>query len=132
MKKKKTTAQLKKDLDKVFSQYIRLKYSKNGMCKCVTCGKVDHWKSIQNGHYISRQYLSLRYSEINCHPQCVGCNVFKGGNYTAYALFMLNTYGQETLEEMEREKQKITKDFPYESKLEYYKEQVALLDDSVL
>ena len=29
---------------------------------------------MQNGHFISRQYLSTRYDERNCRPQCWFCN----------------------------------------------------------
>lgn len=126
-KKPKSISKLKKELDTIFSQYIRLKSSNNGMCKCVTCGKVDNWKNMQNGHYVSRQHLAVRYDETNCNVQCMSCNVFKGGNYTSYALYMIKTYGKKKLEELERQKQVITKDFPYESKIEYYKEQVAKL-----
>jgi hypothetical protein len=78
--KSKTQAQLKKELDTVFSQFIRQKYAdKDGNVACFTCGKVMHWKQIQNGHFISRSYLATRFHEDNCRPQCVGCNVFGGG-----------------------------------------------------
>ena len=127
-KKKKTTSQLKKLLDAIFSQYIRLKSSDgNGYCVCVTCGKKDHWKNMQNGHYISRQHLAVRCDETNCHVQCVGCNVFRGGNYTSYALYMLDKYGEEKLQWLEQQKHVITKDYPYESKIEYYQEEVKQL-----
>ena len=126
--KKKTDAQLKKLLDKVFSEYIRLKYAdKNGMVKCVTCGAVKHWKEMQNGHYISRQHLAVRWDETNCHPQDASCNIFRGGNYTAYALYMLDKYGEEKLQWLEQQKHIITKYYPYNEKIEYYKEQVKQL-----
>lgn len=124
-KKRKTDAQLKKILDKVFSEYIRLRDAdKNGYCTCVTCGKKDHYKNMQNGHYMSRQYLATRFDETNCHVQCVGCNVFRGGNYTAYALYMLDKYGEEKLQWLEQQKHTITKYYPYEEKIEYYTKQV--------
>lgn len=127
--KKPTTSQLKKKLDKVFSEYIRRKDAKNEMAKCVTCGKIDHWENLQNGHYIPRGHLATRYREDNCHVQCVGCNVFKKGNYTAYSLYMLNKYGKEHLEELERQKHVITKYYPYEEKIEYYQDKLKELDD---
>lgn len=123
--KKKTDSQLKKMLDKVFSEYVRISNSdKNGYCICVTCGKKDHYKSMQNGHYISRQHLAVRYDETNCHVQCVGCNIFRGGNYTAYALYMLDNYGEEKLQWLEQQKHIITKYYPYEERIEYYKSKV--------
>ena len=49
--KKPTRSKLVKKLDTVFSQYIRLKDSKDGIGTCVTCGKQDHWKNLQAGHF---------------------------------------------------------------------------------
>lgn len=95
------TAWWRKDLaDRVFSQYIRIMNAdKNGMCKCVTCGEMFTRKEIQNGHYRSRADNKYRFSEINCHPQCVRCNVMLSGNYRNYCRYMIETYG----EKMERE-----------------------------
>lgn len=94
--KAKTRSYYVKQLDKVFSEYIRR--SKPPIC--VTCGKRDEWKNLQNGHYYSRGKLPTRWHEDNCHVQCVGCNVFKSGNYTEYALYMLQTYGEGKLREL--------------------------------
>ena len=77
--KKKSVSKLKKELDSVFSKYIRHKYSKNGLVACYTCGVVKPIKQMQNGHFQSRKHLSTRWSEDNCRPQDVGCNVFKYG-----------------------------------------------------
>lgn len=122
MKKPKTTSQLKKILDKTFSEYIRrTNADRNGDCICVTCDKKDHWKNMHAGHYLSRQYLSTRFDENNVFPQCPGCNIFKNGNYTAYALFMLDKYGEEKLQWLEQQKHVITKDYPYVEKIEEYK-----------
>lgn len=118
--KKKTTSQLKKKLDKIFSEYIRRKDAKNGIATCVTCGKKAHWKELQNGHYVSRSYLATRFDETNCHVQCCGCNIFKKGNMDSYALFMINKYGVKHLEELEKSKQIIIRYFPYEEKIEEY------------
>ena len=71
--KTKTQAQLKKELDRVFSLYIRAKYPK----VCYTCGKTD--TALQCGHFVSRQYLATRWDENNCRPQCAGCNIFGNG-----------------------------------------------------
>lgn len=120
--KKKTTSQLKKELDRLFSIYIRKKNAdENGIAQCVTCGTRKHWKELQNGHYESRSHLSLRFDETNCNVQCQVCNIWKGGNYTAYVLFMLNKYGKEHLEMLDRKKYEVTKYFPYEELIEKYK-----------
>ena len=78
--KKPTRSKIVKKLDVIFSQYIRLKYSDNqGMTECFTCGKRDHWKKLQCGHFQSRKNYSTRWSEDNCRVQCVSCNMFKSG-----------------------------------------------------
>ena len=89
-----------KRLDSVFSQYIRLKDAFMGDATCVTCGLSKPWKEMQAGHYESRGNFSTRWDEDNVHVQCVGCNVFKKGNYTVYARFMINKYGSAKLDEL--------------------------------
>lgn len=87
--KKKTTSQLKKELDKIFSLYIRYKYAKDGMVKCYTCSVVKPIKQIQNGHWIPRNNLATRFSEENCRPQCVGCNMFNKGRPDEFAVNLI-------------------------------------------
>ena len=79
---KKTVSKLKKELDKWFSLYIRLREANEyGMCQCFTCGIVRHYKEgMQNGHFQSRKHLATRFSEDgNCEVQCVKCNVYAWG-----------------------------------------------------
>ena len=121
--KKKTTSQLKKELDKVFSIYIRQKYEKNGQVQCYTCGKTFHWKEIQNGHFVSRTQLATRYDERNCKPQCVGCNIFGGGRIATFANY-LEREEEGIVARLYREAQKIVKDFPYQEKIDFYKEKI--------
>jgi hypothetical protein len=101
VKKKPTFKQLKKKLDAVFSQWIRLKDStSDGQAVCVSCQKVDSWKELQCGHYEPRQHLGTRWLEKNNHVQCYGCNVARKGNYPAYTRFMIRKYGVEVLDEL--------------------------------
>jgi hypothetical protein len=101
MKTKQDRKKLTKKLDEVYSQYIRLSYADDmGMVKCSTCPKTAHWKEMQNGHYETRGDRPTRWLDKNCHPQCVGCNVFKKGNYPAYSRFMISKYGVEVLDEL--------------------------------
>lgn len=95
-----TKKQAIKKLDIIFSKYIRLRYATNGIVTCVTCGKVDDYKRMQCGHYVSRGKFGTRWDEQNCHVQCVGCNVMKNGNYTEYARFMIRTYGVDILDKL--------------------------------
>lgn len=101
-KKTKSVSQLKKDADSEFSKYIRNKYADYaGYVTCVTCGVSKPIKEMQAGHYEKRSVNSLRFDERNVHPQCVGCNVFKKGNYPRYATFMVGRYGEGILEQLE-------------------------------
>lgn len=87
---------MKAQADKIFSLWIR---ERDGH-KCYTCGKQLNPKESQNGHYISRSYLALRYDERNCHCQGVECNVFKSGNLTVYAIKLMEQYGMDILKEL--------------------------------
>ena len=87
-KKKPSRSKLVKKLDAVFSQYIRLKDSVDGYATCFTCGKKDHWKKLQNGHFQSRKHYATRWDEQNCQVQCAGCNVFRYGEQFLFAKYL--------------------------------------------
>jgi hypothetical protein len=74
--------------DNIFSQYIRLRYSKNEISECVTCGKQDHWKKLQAGHFISRKHYATRWDEDNVQVQCSGCNVFRYGEQYLFSKYL--------------------------------------------
>lgn len=118
---------LKKELDKVFSEFIRLKsVDKYGRARCVTCNCVKNWKELQCGHFNKRSLSNTRYDEENNHVQCVGCNVFKNGNYPEYTKFLLDTIGEKKLLELikrGREIKRFTSKELYE-KIIYYREKV--------
>jgi len=118
VKKSKSLADWKKELDTIFSIYIRMR--DNGVC--ITCGSKTFWKYQQNGHYVSRAVLSLRWDEKNCNCQCPSCNVFKHGNMDEYALALQRKYGKNILNELHKEKYKVVKLTPqwYEDKIKYY------------
>ena len=108
--KKKTRGQIVKQLDEVFSKYIRVKYAdKFGNVECYTCGKVLRWDEMQNGHFITRGCYSQRWSELNCRPQCVGCNVFLNGNYIEYTRRMIDELGRDTVDRLVAQKQVVQK-----------------------
>lgn len=73
------------DADAIFSQYVRLKNAnKVGIVKCFTCPMEKHWTLMQNGHYIKRSHLRLRWDERNTRVQCPNCNEHLHGNMPAY------------------------------------------------
>ena len=126
----KTISKLKKELDKWFSLYIRLRESEEGLVQCFTCGKVSHYKSgMQNGHFQSRKHLATRWNETNCQVQCVGCNMFKAGEQYKFSINLDAKYGEGTSEYLEFTARTIMKvsRIDYEEKISYYKEVVEKL-----
>jgi 5-methylcytosine-specific restriction endonuclease McrA len=109
-------------LDNIFSQYIRLRYSKNEIATCVTCGKQDHWKKMQNGHFISRKHYATRWDEDNCQVQCSGCNVFRYGEQYLFSKYL----GADLSEELLMKSRKIQKfsDSELLDMIELYNEKV--------
>ena len=121
---KKTISKLKKELDKYFSLYIRLRDSHNGLVQCFTCGCVKPYnKGIQNGHFQSRRFLATRFNEENCAPQCVACNMFRAGEQYKFSLNLDAKYGEGKAEELELLARTIVKftRVDYEDKISYYK-----------
>lgn len=115
-KKEKTISQLKKLADKVFSEFIR----QRDEGKCYTCGTVMEWKRMQCGHYIPRNCLELRYSEVNCHCQCAGCNIFRKGNYTIYSIRLMEQYGDNILYKLDEVVKKYKADTLKQYKRDFY------------
>lgn len=132
---RKTTAELVKDLDKVFSHFIRLRDVKdhnlgNGYVSCCTCGYTSHWLKMQNGHYVGRQKHSVRWNEMNCNTQCKRCNKFEQGNLVVYRLFLIELYGKNEVEKLDLAKKMPDKkhsSFELLFKIAEYKEKVAKL-----
>tara|TARA_R110001606_G_scaffold282561_1_gene431162 strand:- start:209 stop:613 length:405 start_codon:yes stop_codon:yes gene_type:complete len=126
----KTISKLKKELDKWFSLFIRLRESEDGIVQCFTCSRISHYKSgMQNGHFQSRKHLSTRWDEENCQVQCVGCNMFKAGEQYKFSIALDSKYGEGKAEELEllaRTIMKVSR-IDYEEKISYYKDLVEKL-----
>jgi hypothetical protein len=124
----KTISKLKKELDTIFSLFIRLREATNeGLVQCFTCDKVNHYKSgMQNGHFQSRRHHSTRWNETNCQVQCVKCNLYEQGEQFKFGLALDSKYGEGSAEELEFLARTILKvsRIDYEEKISYYKELV--------
>tara|TARA_R110000822_G_scaffold186460_1_gene325481 strand:+ start:514 stop:924 length:411 start_codon:yes stop_codon:yes gene_type:complete len=126
----KTISKLKKELDKWFSLYIRLRNADdNGNNQCCTCGTIDNWKKLQCGHFVSRKHLATRFNEMNCFPQCVSCNIFKYGEQWKFGKFLDRNLGEGVSEELVILGHTIFKisRIDYEEKITYYKSLVEKL-----
>jgi len=109
MKKKLSRSKLVRKLDKAFSLYIRLKNSRKEIATCFTCGKRDHYKQLQNGHFMSRKYYSTRWDELNCQVQCAGCNVFRYGEQFIFGRNLDKKFGKGTADKLLRKSKKTVK-----------------------
>ena len=122
---KKTISKLKKELDKWFSLYIRLKDSDDfGMVKCYTSGRFYHYKQIHAGHFMSRRHLATRWCDQNVKPQSAADNLFGQGEQFKFGNQLDSEYGIGTAEELQikaRQSCKISRS-EYEEKISYYKE----------
>jgi hypothetical protein len=94
MRTSQTKALSKAKADRYFSIYIRLRDSKNGICKCITCGKSV--SEFDCGHMISRRFESTRFDEQNANGQCHKCNRFENGNQLAHAVAIDGKHGEGT------------------------------------
>lgn len=100
-RKPKTVAKLKQEAATLLQKLVRMKYADdNGICECVTCGKVDHYKYMDGGHFVSRSHNATLLVEENIHPQCKSCNNHKKGNIDSYSVFMIDTYGLDAMKEL--------------------------------
>ena len=109
----------------------RLEHSDdNGYCACVSCGKQDHYKNMDGGHFIPKgdsSYWALEHE--NVHPQCKGCNGFGMRYGTAsqqYTIFMQDMYGEDFVKHMLKTKKKTKKIYTPD-----YREMIKDLDDQI-
>lgn len=74
-------------LDKVFSLYIRMRDSREFQYKafrCISCGRYLPIDKADNGHYVSRANMSLRFDPRNCNAECTFCNRMSSDHLIGY------------------------------------------------
>lgn len=68
---------------------------------CISCNK---YIKLEAGHYIPiSKSQKLRYDLRNIHGQCGWCNRFLYGNYKEYRIGLINRYGIEFVESLEKD-----------------------------
>jgi len=121
---------LKEKLDRVFSQYIRLRDMIPGnVFQCISCGRIKPINQADCGHYINRQHMATRFSEVNCNAQCRSCNRFDEGNMSGYRAGLVRKYGETKvvmIESMKNDVRKYT-DFEYEALIRHYQKEIKKL-----
>jgi len=103
-----TVPKLKKKLDRLFSQFIKLRDGGQDYFKCISCQKTKPLNQFNAGHYWSRRYMSTRYDEKNVNGQCIHCNMFLSGNIQGYTTGLIKKYGSEILQLLEIKKNNIS------------------------
>jgi len=123
-KKKPSRSSLVKRLDSEFSKYIRQRFAVRGKARCFTCGKIDHWKNLQCGHFQSRKHYSTRWNPQNCQVQCVKCNIFRQGEQFIFGKELDKKYGIGTAKELHLESLKTVKlsNVDLQEQIKYYKD----------
>lgn len=113
--KAKSIRELKKELWRLFSKYIR----ERDHYTCYTCGKPGN----EAGHYYHSKGYPIHFEERAVHCQCMNCNHFKSGNLHVYALNLERDYGPGILQELEQlknSKYHATR-VDYEDRIAHYK-----------
>jgi hypothetical protein len=110
--KKKTITQLQKVLWEHCKRIIRAKYGNT----CFTCGKTGlESSSWHTGHFLAKGCCGafLKYDLRNLRPQCYFCNINLGGNGAAFYRNLVLTEGQEYVDQLFKDKQKIIKAYDH-------------------
>lgn len=115
--KKKTIGQLKKELWKHFSLFIRTR--DKGVC--FICSRKCEGSGYHAAHFIPKSVggLALYFHEENVKGCCYNCNINLGGNLYEYGMKL----GPKKVKELYALKGKIVKwtEWDYEKKISYYK-----------
>jgi hypothetical protein len=85
-----------------FSRMIRTRDEIGGYFRCPTCGRTLPIDQADAGHYITRARKATMFDEKNVHAQCRHCNRFQEGNHFIYRQWLVDKYGAEEVEAMER------------------------------
>lgn len=114
-RKLKSLSELKREADKYFGHYIRLRDSEfiddTWVARCISCerpyivyyfdGLKWRWgRQEEAGHFVGRGNLCLRYDEENVNDQCTRCNKWLTGNNAAYAAALDIKYGKGTAQKL--------------------------------
>ena len=79
-KKTKTIGKLKKELQPIFNEHIRLRDDGR---PCISCGS---YSKLQAGHFFAvGGYDGLRFNEDNVHGECSRCNCWDESHLITYA-----------------------------------------------
>jgi hypothetical protein len=97
MKKPKTIAKLKKELEILVNQFIRLRDKGK---PCISCGEI---KPLQAGHFYPKSVCEgLRFDEVNINGECSECNCFDDRHILTYSENLINRIGIDEFEALKQ------------------------------
>ena len=73
----------------------------DGYVRCISCGKLMHWKESQGGHYIPRANRATELESDNVWPQCQQCNGYLKGNPINYRYNLVRKIGEDRVNRIE-------------------------------
>lgn len=115
--KKLTITKLQNKLWEECKRIVRAEYVKsNGTWDCFTCGRlIDEPAKAQTGHFIPSSTCGafLRYDLRNLRIQCYNCNINGGGQGAMYYAALVTEHGQEYVDQLFQDKQKVVKGYDH-------------------
>lgn len=126
MKAKSSRSKKIDKLDRVFSEFIRKRDSKDGVFKCISCGKIKPYAQADAGHYFSRRHLSTRFDEDNVHAECSYCNRFNAEHLEYYRVNLIKKIGENAFNmlKIRSTMQSKLSEFEIEVLIKHYKERI--------
>lgn len=110
MARKRTVKSLMEEAAQLTQRLVKMKAADHmGIAECVTCGKQEHWKELDGGHFVPRAHKKHKLREENIHPQCRYCNRYRNGALGEYTLYMIDMYGRDFVEWLWDTKQEVVK-----------------------
>lgn len=79
-----------KKLDSLVSKVIRTLYGD----KCCTCSSILEFGKLHCGHFVSRQFRSVRFNPQNLASQCPNCNLYLQGSQYEFGKFINSFHGE--------------------------------------
>lgn len=119
-------------LDRVFSQYIRLRdIMPNGYGRCIACGKIKPYSDLDCGHYFSRIHMATRFEEDNCNAECKFCNRVSSEHLIGYRDNLIRKIGIGRYDRLNvlAHSTKHWQDFELEAMINHYQSEVKRLSE---
>jgi len=128
--KTKTTSQLIKELDDIFSLYVRLNEADAyGTVTCFVTGERVYYRDADAAHFIDRAHMATRWDTENVHACTQETNRYDPDHKKKYRLAMVRKYGAGTVESLEVHSRSLMKRTAHEltETIETFKEEVKKL-----